>query len=316
MSLYPTLEDMKVGSMLQAQAQYSPAPVYQQQPASAPTDPARYPSMPPAYQSGDFTAAAVPAPNYTGGGAGQQLYPTVDDYMGLSLQTYTAPQQTISSDVAHRRDTRLASMCAPVSGSNLPAIQRSVIRPGVTEVVLCKDDKGLVGIRVREVNKGCFVQYVAKGSIAAMAGLRFGDQLLSINDELVAGYSPDKVHKILKKCPVNNIRIAVRERPFERVVTLAKDSGGITGLGFKDGKISEIIKDSSAARNGLLVDHQIIEINGVNVIGIKDSKLKEMLVDGGKVITLTIMPTFVYEHMVKQMGSSLFKSMDHSVPEC
>lgn len=44
---------------------------------------------------------------------------------------------------------------------------------------------------------------------------------------------------------------------------------GQLGFLFKKGKITAIVKDSSAARNGLLTDHQICEINGQNIIGLK-----------------------------------------------
>lgn len=37
----------------------------------------------------------------------------------------------------------------------------------------------------------------------------------------------------------------------------------------KKGKIVALAKDSSAARNGLLVHHYICEVNGQNVIGMK-----------------------------------------------
>jgi len=44
---------------------------------------------------------------------------------------------------------------------------------------------------------------------------------------------------------------------------------------FKENKITAIVKDSSAARNGLLIDHHMVEVNGQNVIGLKvKTKLK------------------------------------------
>lgn len=58
-------------------------------------------------------------------------------------------------------------------------------------------------------------------------------------------------------------------RPFERIITMHKDSTGHVGFIFKNGKITSIVKDSSAARNGLLTEHNICEINGQNVIGLK-----------------------------------------------
>ena len=52
--------------------------------------------------------------------------------------------------------------------------------------------------------------------------IRFGDQILQVNGENLAGYSSDKVHGILKKVSVNNIVMAVRDRPFERALILHK----------------------------------------------------------------------------------------------
>ena len=89
---------------------------------------------------------------------------------------------------------------------------------------------------------------------------RFGDQILQINGENVAGFSSDKVHDILKnKTSVNNINMVIRDRPFERTLTLHKDSTGHIGFQFKEGKITAIGVDSSAARNGLLVKLNSIE---------------------------------------------------------
>lgn len=59
---------------------------------------------------------------------------------------------------------------------------------------------------------------VQSGSPAALAGLRFGDQILQINGETVAGYSMDKVHSIFKKAGINNIRVGVRDRYVEHQV--------------------------------------------------------------------------------------------------
>lgn len=94
--------------------------------------------------------------------------------------------------------------------------------------------------------------------------LRFGDQILQINGINVAGFSMEKVQKIFKKTAQNDISIVVRDRPFERCVVLHKDSSGHIGFQFSNGKIVSIVKDSSAARNGLLIDHQLLEVIGQN----------------------------------------------------
>ena len=103
-------------------------------------------------------------------------------------------------------------MVAPVTGDNSLAIRRSEIKQGIREVVLCKDGKGKVGLRVRDINKGVFVQYVHANSPAALGGLRFGDQILQIDDETLAGYSSDKVMKILKNASAQRVVFAVRDR--------------------------------------------------------------------------------------------------------
>lgn len=78
--------------------------------------------------------------------------------------------------------------------------------------MLCKDEKGKVGVRVAAINKGVFVCLVMKNSPAALAGLRFGDQLLQINGQVLAGYSRDQVHDLFKKSSVNGISVIARDR--------------------------------------------------------------------------------------------------------
>lgn len=147
--------------------------------------------------------------------------------------------------------------------------------------------------------QGVFIQFVAKGSPAALAGLRFGDQILQVNSENVAGYSGEKAMKLFSKADPKRIVLAVRDRPFERTITLHKDSQGRVGFQYKDGKITALVKDSSAARNGLLTDHQILEVNGQNVIGLKDKEIGTIVDGGGQTVTLTVMPSLIFDHMVK-----------------
>ena len=57
-----------------------------------------------------------------------------------------------------------------------------------------------------------FVSFVHTNTPAALAGLRFGDQILQINGENVAGWDTDKVFKVLKNAPPQRITMAIRER--------------------------------------------------------------------------------------------------------
>lgn len=72
---------------------------------------------------------------------------------------------------------------------------------------------------------------------------------------------------------MNKSFVFVFIRPFERTVSMQKDSAGYIGFVFKEGKVKSIVKDSSAARNGLLTEHHLIEVNGQNVVGVKVSSL-------------------------------------------
>ncbi|XP_077276535.1 syntenin-1 [Temnothorax americanus] len=304
MSLYPTLEDMKVDRMMKAQIQAESqyvAPIPIQADLAAPSAPTYVPSAP------------------------GMLYPSLGDYMGLELNEETIAQNMPEYALATRRNANdvaltttnvtcspLAGMIAPLSGQSV-ALQKAHVTNGIRELMLCKDGDGKVGVRVHAINNGVFVCLVSQNSPAAMAGLRFGDQILSINDACVAGYSMDQVHKLLRNADVNGIKVIVRDRPLERTVTMHKDSMGYVGFQFKNGKIIALVKDSSATRNGLLTDHQILEINGKNVVGMKDKDITTEIEKGGDIITVTIIPSYIYDHMIKKMSSSLLKSlMDHS----
>lgn len=60
--------------------------------------------------------------------------------------------------------------------------------------------------------QGVFVQLVQANSPSALAGLRFGDQLLQINGQNCAGWSADKAHKALRAAGESRIELVVRDR--------------------------------------------------------------------------------------------------------
>nr|XP_058894354.1 syntenin-2 isoform X4 [Kogia breviceps] len=91
---------------------------------------------------------------------------------------------------------------------------------------------------------------------------------------------------------------AGHRRPFQQNVTMHKDSTGHVGFVIKKGKLISSVKGSSAARNGLLINHYVCEVNGQNVLGLKDKEVTEILATAGNVINLAIIPTVIYEHMV------------------
>lgn len=89
-----------------------------------------------------------------------------------------------------------------------------------------------------------------------------------------------------------------------------RSSNGHIGFIFSNGKITSIVKDSSAARNGLLINHQLLEVNGQNVVGMKDKELTSVLNNANEqTITVTIIPSMIYDHMMKKLVF-LFISID------
>uniref|UniRef100_A0A8C6INY4 Uncharacterized protein n=1 Tax=Melopsittacus undulatus TaxID=13146 RepID=A0A8C6INY4_MELUD len=251
------------------------------------------------------------------------LYPNLaelEDYMGLSLssqeiQKNLLPDGSSSVGALTPIGPPPGQVVAPLSGSSV-GLRRAEIKPGVREIHLCKDERGKTGLQLKNVDQGIFVQLVKANSPAALVGLRFGDQILQIDGRSCAGWSSDKAQRALKKANPEKIVMVVRDRPFQRTVTVHKDSTGHVGVVVKKGKIVSLAKNSSAARNGLLTHHYICEVNGQNVIGMKDKQLMEVLAGAGNVVTLTIIPTVIYEHMVKRLSPGVVKSsMDHSIPD-
>lgn len=94
--------------------------------------------------------------------------------------------------------------------------------------------------------------------------------------------------------------IYVLPRPLERTIHLYKDRAGQVGFQFKNGLINSIVKDSSAARNGVLTDHQLLEVNGQNVVGMKDKHIVEIIAKATDTVTITVIPVSIYEHMIKK----------------
>lgn len=254
------------------------------------------------------------ANKYGAGGDVGSLYPSFihHQYMGLHHldDVHSIGAQSSAVSVPGK-----SSMIAPLSGySQAHKLQPSnTIRP----LVICKDSSGKVGLRLTAFQGGVFVVLVYASSPAALAGLRFGDQILEINDIPVAGYSMKKVHDLIKKASPDELRFAVRDRPFERTVTLHKDQNGLVGFIFnKHGKIVSIVKDSSAARNGLLIDHNILEVNAQNVVGLEEAEVRSILENCGDVVILTIVPSKIFEHMIKRTNPKLLKrNMDHTAPD-
>jgi syntenin-1 len=301
MPLYPTLEDLKVDEVMTAQAAY----MRPQQYGQAQSNPVPSYPLPYATTSADQSLATpnVTTPQY----AMTSLYPSLSTYMGMNLAFISGTQPSTSGQM----------VVAPVSQCNTLGIKRAEIQPGLRKVVLLKDFNGKLGLTMRDISKGIFVACVHANTPAALGGLRFGDQILEANGQALAGYSSEQTTAFIKKCRGDKVELVVRDRPFERAVTLNKDSNGYVGFCFANGgKIISIVKDSSAARNGLLIDHQLVEVDGKNVVGMTDKEITRVVDGAPRTVTVTIMPSVLYQHMVKSIGQSLLrKHMDRSLPD-
>jgi syntenin-1 len=100
----------------------------------------------------------------------------------------------------------------------------------------------------------------------------------------------------------------LNNRPFERTITMLKDSANRAGFGFKDGRIEKIVQNSSAARNGILTDHQLLEINGQNVLGLLDKDIAQILDSSSHDVTITVMPSRIFDLLIKGLVFGLLQA--------
>ncbi|KAL5969815.1 Syntenin-1 [Taenia solium] len=174
------------------------------------------------------------------------------------------------------------------------------VSQAVREVTVRKNKKGIVGLQLRDQDRGVFISYVECDSPAAVAGLRFGDQILKIDSQYTAGMTGKEAMNFIKQSCGQTVDIIIRDRPLERVVTLAKDSLGSLGILVKNGGVEAIVKDSSAARNGVLTNSQLVEVNGINVLGLSDKKIRELIKASSQNVKVTLIPGFYYQHLTKK----------------
>jgi syntenin-1 len=212
--------------------------------------------------------------------------------------------------------TQFAQPIVAITPQADAGMQRAAVKAGVRRVTLAKDGTGKLGVAVAAWDKGVFVAFVWRDSAAALGGLRFGDQITTINGELVAGWSQSQTLTYLKKAAPEKVVFTVKDRPMMRPITCQKDSQNHIGFMFRKGLVNNILKTSSAARNGMMTNHQVLEINGQCVVGLKDEDLVTLFRESPPTCTVTITPKFVYDHLINKIGfSKIKKFMDHGVPE-
>ncbi|KAF6772417.1 hypothetical protein AHF37_08192, partial [Paragonimus kellicotti] len=171
-------------------------------------------------------------------------------------------------------------------------------------IVVNKSSSGDLGVSIDDG----LIKAIHKDSSAARNGLLTDHQIVEVDGQNVLGLKDKQLKELLQRCG-SSVRLTIVpysiykhmvKRPFERTIVVNKSSSGDLGVSIDDGLIKAIHKDSSAARNGLLTDHQIVEVDGQNVLGLKDKQLKELLQRCGSSVRLTIVPYSIYKHMVKR----------------
>lgn len=161
-SLYPSLEDMQVHKMVQAQ-QNAFASQVNAQPM-------------PTYAEGAYPQLGAPAPySYTApASASAPLYPGLDDFMGLQLTSdvlaLNFPEYTRNTETAVMPSK--TGMIAPLSNQTA-GYQRAQVTHGIREVTVCKGTDQKIGLRVKDINNGIFITLVCKDSPAALVGYVF-----------------------------------------------------------------------------------------------------------------------------------------------
>ncbi|VDK77912.1 unnamed protein product [Litomosoides sigmodontis] len=283
MPLYPTLEDLLVD-------QYQ----YQQNSGRSGHDALPFRSFvepsAPVYESNSSVPGriyeAIDENSISPASPEALQYPSLPSYESIAKPSLLKPSPQLP-EIATMR----------LSYPHLP--QSANLTHGIRKVILSRIKGKKYGLRMQAVNQGIFVQFVAEGSPASAAGIRFGDQLLQLNDIEVLGMTGQKVMNIMKKSKYEII-LMLRDRPLARTITLHKDSAGLLGFSFKDNLITAVMQGTSASRNGLLINQRIVEIDGRNVMAFKNKAMKSCLDDAPMTVTLTLMPADFYDEITKK----------------
>ncbi|VDO04247.1 unnamed protein product [Rodentolepis nana] len=290
MSLYPSIESLTIGKEAVAQKNLENAVIAAV--SSAPEASVSY---------GDL------ATTFLGIDLSRVAYDDFGNPYYLDSSKSTAENNAIT--------TRPCGSIVPVQAAGAIVPRDSItVSQNVREVRLQKDKRGLLGIQLKNLDSGVFIVFVESDSPAAVAGLRFGDQVLKIDEEYMAGKKGKKAMTFVKKRCGETVTLVIRDRPLERALTLTKDSHGSVGLFIEDGLIKSVVEGSSAYRNGVLTHTYICEVNGINCLGMSDKKIRELLKIAPVEVKITLIPEFYFDELTKRLGRYQWKRMDRTMP--
>lgn len=185
MSLYPSMEGLTIGKEAEAQKNLENAVI-----AAAANSP---PGASVSY--GDL------ATSFLGIDLSRVVY---DDFGNPHYVDSTKP-----SAIVHKPSHSVVPF--QPAGAIVP-IDPVTVTQQVHELYLQKDKRGLLGIQLKAMDAGVFITYVECDSPAAIAGLRFGDQVLKIDDEYMAGKKGKNVMKFVRKKCGEIVTMVIRDR--------------------------------------------------------------------------------------------------------
>jgi C-terminal processing protease CtpA/Prc len=196
-----------------------------------------------------------------------------------------------------------------------PVVNNMTHRDGCRVVHLIREQSdSSLGIGFANIDNGYYISFIGRNSSASRGQIRFGDQIIRINSLEMAGIPGKQVQKYIKCLPIDQpVSVIIRDRPLQRVFHLCKNELNQVGIVVKHGYISQLIANTSATRNGVPINHQIVEINSQNVIGLSNNDIIKIIQQSDMHVSISVIPLSIYKTLVARVGHSKLKhSMDHS----
>uniref|UniRef100_A0A3F2YTY9 PDZ domain-containing protein n=1 Tax=Anopheles christyi TaxID=43041 RepID=A0A3F2YTY9_9DIPT len=181
-------------------------------------------------------------------------------------------------------------------------ICRFPVVDGIRELLIRKGEDGKIGVTVRQIEEEMFfICAVMRRSPAYLAGLRYGDEVQSLEDEPLRGQLLDRVRELVRKNMRNSIKLRTKDKPGERYVTIVRDVEKGYGFRFVNGEITFVRANTSAQRQGLERKLQIIEVNEEVVVGTSDEDIEAIICGSGDTVTLCVVPVKVYRQLFNRL---------------
>uniref|UniRef100_A0A240PK72 PDZ domain-containing protein n=1 Tax=Anopheles epiroticus TaxID=199890 RepID=A0A240PK72_9DIPT len=181
-------------------------------------------------------------------------------------------------------------------------ISRFPAANGIRELLVRKGEDDKIGVTVKRVEGKILICGVVRRSPAYLAGLRYGDELLSLEDEPLLGKELDRVAELIRKNVRNSIKLRTKDRPGDRYVTIGRDVEKGYGFRFAHGEITFVRANTSAQRQGLERKLQIIEVNEEVVVGMKDETIEAIICGKGDTVSLCVVPMKVYRQLFSRLS--------------